>query len=141
MPAGEGAAAGIVARARLAVGTRFRAQGRTLAEGLDCVGLAAFAFKVPRGDVPRGYAIRSGDRGALALHLARHGLVRVEGGPGAVGDLAVFVPGPGQVHLAILTGTSLIHADVSLRRVVERPLPAPWAVTELWRIEDGRRRA
>lgn len=131
---------GIVRRARLAVGTRFRPQGRTLAEGLDCVGLAAFAFGLPPENVPRGYAVRSGDRQELALQLARHGLVPVDGADDAPGDLAVFVPGPGQIHLAILTGTSLIHADVSFRKVVERPLPAPWPLAEAWRLDANLRR-
>lgn len=125
----------VVRRARLAVGARFRPQGRTLAEGLDCVGLAAFAFGLPPEAAPRGYAVRSGDRRELALQLAEHGLVPVRGAGGAAGDLAVFVPGPGQIHLAILTGTSLIHADVSLRKVVERPLSAPWPLVELWRLD------
>ena len=43
---------GIVARARALIGTRFRPQGRSAAEGLDCVGLVALAVLSP-GQPPR----------------------------------------------------------------------------------------
>ena len=128
----------VVQRARLALGTRFRPQGRSIGQGLDCVGLAAFAFGVAEADVPRNYPMRGTRAGTLERMLRAHGLVPVESGGSQAGDLAVFEPGPGQVHLAILAGATLIHADMGLRRIVERPMPAPWPLSGLWRLRTER---
>lgn len=125
----------IVRRARLAVGTPFRPQGRTIEEGLDCIGLAAFAYRAGPL-VPRDYALRGTRIETLARTFAKHHLVPVEAGPARAGDIAVFRPGPGQLHLAVVTGDSLIHADARLRRVVERPMPAPWPLAGLWRLRS-----
>lgn len=124
----------IVERARLAVGARFRPQGRTIEDGLDCAGLAAFAFDVAQAGVPGDYRLRGGTLEARARQLEALGFAAVGGAAFRAGDLAVFTPGPGQLHLAILTGATLIHADAGLRKVVERPLPAPWPLAGLWRI-------
>jgi len=129
----------VVARARLALGTRFRAQGRTLADGLDCIGLAAFALEIPDDKVRRDYRLRGGDLAALEAELSDLGLARVDEGAPHAGGLALFVPGPGQIHMGILTGTGLIHADALLRSVVERPGPPPWPLRGLWRLRDERR--
>ncbi|HEX8191459.1 MAG TPA: peptidoglycan endopeptidase [Allosphingosinicella sp.] len=127
-------------RARRAVGAAFRAQGRTIEEGLDCVGLAAFAFALAPDAVPRDYPLRGTTREAMARHLAAVGFARADRLQPIRGDLALFLPGPGQLHLAILTGTTMIHADAGLRRVVERPMPPPWPLAELWRLEPKRER-
>lgn len=129
----------VVARARLALGTCFRPQGRSLADGLDCIGLAAFALAIPADRVRRDYRLRGGDPAALETKLLDLGLVRAEESDPRAGDLALFVTGPGQLHLAISTGTGLIHADALLRSVVERPGPAPWPLRGLWRIRDERK--
>lgn len=120
--------AAVVARARGLVGTRFRLHGRDR-DGLDCVGLVAAAHGVT--DVPTGYRLRSGDAGALAMVAERAGLVPAT--ERAPGDLVLVRAGPGQLHLAIDTGDGLIHADAGLRRVVERPDPAPWPEIGRWR--------
>lgn len=122
-----------VAAAREALGARFRLHGRDPATGLDCVGLAALALRAEgfRGQVPSGYAMRSGDAAAAAVALAAAGLV-----PAAeprAGDLLLLRPGPGQLHLAIATPGGMIHADAMLRRVVERPGPLPWPTIGRWR--------
>jgi hypothetical protein len=83
------------------------------------------------GQVPGGYALRGGDEAAITGLLDASGLKR---GSGGAGELLLFRSGPGQFHLAIATGTGLIHADAMLRRVVERPGPAPWALVGAWRI-------
>lgn len=119
----------VVAAARRAVGSRFRLHGRTPAEGLDCVGLAAWAHGVAA--VPSGYALRSGDVAATMLLIAGAGLRRVAAA--APGDLVLARAGPGQLHLAIWTGEGVVHADAMLRRVVERPGPPPWPVIGYWR--------
>ena len=120
----------IVLRARALIGTRFRPQGRTAAEGLDCIGLVALAVDVRT--VPRDYVLRSGAIGRLAAELRASGLHRVaEMRPG---DVLILAPGAGQLHLGLFSGRGLIHADAVLRRVVERPLPLPWPAIDIWRI-------
>ena len=119
----------IVARARALIGTRFRPQGRTAAEGLDCIGLAALA--IDARNVPRDYALRGNSAHRLATGLKAAGLSAADSL--AAGDVLVFVPGPAQLHLGIFTGSGLVHGDAGLRRVVERPLPLPWPLFGIWR--------
>lgn len=119
----------IVARARSLIGTRFRPQGRSAAEGLDCIGLAALA--IDARNVPRDYALRGNSDRRLATALAAAGLAAAD--VMAAGDVLVLAPGATQLHLGIFTGTGLVHGDAGLRRVVERPLPLPWPVLGIWR--------
>lgn len=125
----------VVAAARAAVGTRFRMQGRG-PEGLDCVGLVAVALRGGgwRGEVPGGYALATDDPAVVARALARAGLTKVD--DARPGDVIAFVSGPGQLHLAVETGSGVIHADAGLRRVVERPGVPPWPVAGRWRWEE-----
>lgn len=117
-----------VARARIALGARFRLHGRDPATGLDCVGLAAWAFEA---EVPRDYALRSGDVGRVARVVSALGLAAVENRE--AGDLLLLRMGPGLLHLAIDSGGGVIHADAMLRRVVERPGKIPGVVIGRWR--------
>jgi murein DD-endopeptidase / murein LD-carboxypeptidase len=118
----------VVARARALVGARFRMHGRG-EDGLDCVGLAAAALGRPAG--AGDYPLRGGSLGRLETALRTAGLKPVAAP--AAGDLLVMAAGPGQLHLGIWTGAGLIHADAGLRRVVERPGPAPWPILSVWR--------
>ena len=120
----------IAARARGLIGTRFRPQGRTAAEGLDCIGLVALA--IDARNVPRDYALRGHASDRLVEELKAAGLVAAASL--APGDILVLAPGPAQLHLGIFTGTGLVHGDAGLRRVVERPLPLPWPVLGIWRF-------
>ena len=123
-----------VAEAALAaVGARFRLHGREAATGLDCVGLVALALRAGGwdGEVPTGYALRSGDAGALE----KAGLARADGAQ--VGDLLLMRAGPGQLHLAIRVAGGIVHADAGLRRVVLRPGVPPWPVLGSWRVGEG----
>lgn len=120
----------IIGRARSLIGTRFRPQGRGR-DGIDCVGLAAFAFGVEEPKVPRGYALRGTSAAEVGALLKACGMEPVAAA--APGDLALFAPGPAQLHFAVMTGSGLVHADLGLGRVVERPLPAPWPLVGLWR--------
>ncbi|WP_414885387.1 peptidoglycan endopeptidase [Sphingomonas sp. Root241] len=128
-----------VAAARAALGVRFRLHGRSiegLAEGLDCIGLAALALRAEgfEGTVPSGYALRSGDAGRVGAAIEALGLVpAAEPRPG---DLLLFKAGPGQLHFAIQAEAGVIHADAMLRRVVERP-GLPWPVIGRWRLARG----
>jgi cell wall-associated NlpC family hydrolase len=123
----------IAARARALVGERFRFQGRSGGEGLDCVGLAAAALGL--GEVRRDYALRGMELARLDEALEGYSLNRVRSGGAEAGDLMVFRPGPAQLHLAVCTGEAFVHADMGLGRVVERPLPPPWPLIALWRVE------
>jgi len=118
----------IVARARALTGTRFRPQGRS-ADGLDCIGLAAAALGV--GLVPGDYTLRSGSRRRLEAGLRAAGLQPVE--TAEAGDLLLLAAGAGQLHLAVFTGTGIVHADAGLRRIVERPGPVRWPLLSAWR--------
>lgn len=122
-----------VAAARGVVGTRFRLHGREPETGLDCVGLAALALRAEgfRGQVPSGYALRSGDAAGAARAIAAAGLTAGE--TPRAGDLLLLRTGPGQLHFAIATGDGIVHADAMLRRVVERPR-MPWPVIGCWRV-------
>ncbi|WP_404336211.1 peptidoglycan endopeptidase [Sphingomonas sp. MMS12-HWE2-04] len=122
-----------LAAARGALGARFRLHGRTVAGGLDCVGLVALALRAEgfTGEVPSGYALRSGDAARAVRAIEGAGLVRVEAA--LPGDLMLLRPGPGQLHFAIRSEAGIIHADAMLRRVVERPGLA-WPVIGAWRF-------
>lgn len=124
----------IVGAARSAIGARFRLHGRDPALGLDCVGLAAFAYRAAglHPDIPVGYALRGGIAEQMAATLTAIGLEPVD--DAAPGDLLLCASGPGQWHLAIDSGAGVIHADAMLRRVVERPGPVPWPVIGRWRV-------
>jgi len=124
MSAGERA----VAAARAAVGARFRLHGRDPASGLDCVGLAALALGVD--GVPSGYALRFGDVALVGRAIEAAGLLPVA--DPRPGDLLLLRAGPGQLHFALQTADGMIHADATLRRVVERR-EIPWPVIGRWR--------
>jgi hypothetical protein len=119
----------IVARARALIGTRFRPQGRSAADGLDCVGLVALA--IDARNTRCDYALRGGSVRQLAEELIAAGLTPVASK--MAGDVLVLMPGRGQLHLGLFTGTGLVHGDAGLRRVVERPLPFPWPLLGIWR--------
>ncbi|MFD1033093.1 C40 family peptidase [Sphingomonas hankookensis] len=117
-----------VARARTALGCRFRRQGRCPEAGFDCVGLVAWAHGVA---VPGAYPARGGDPGRIALVLRHNGFC--ETADAAAGDVLLLASGPGQLHLALSTGDGMIHADAIRRCVVERPGAPPWPVLGMWR--------
>lgn len=127
----------IVARARALVGTRFRLQGRSRTTGLDCIGAAAAAAGIDARLVRRDYPIRGTSAAELERELVALGLRPVSDGEVAAGDVAVFAPGPAQLHLGVFTGTSIVHADAGLGRVVERPMPPPWPLLGFWRLGAG----
>lgn len=123
----------IAARARALVGTRFRPQGRDPALGLDCVGAAAAAARIPRGRVPNGYDLRGQALAEIEHALCDLGWQPLVGATPRPGDILVCAPGPSQFHIAIIVEDGFVHADAVLRRVVERPLPVPWRVVGAWR--------
>ena len=121
----------IAAAARGCVGARFRLHGRAVATGLDCVGVVAVALRAGgyAGAVPAGYRLQTG---VVTFDFAGAGLMAADGS--AVGDVIVVRPGAGQVHLVVRTELGFVHADASLRRVVERPGEVPWPMIGAWRF-------
>lgn len=122
----------IIAAARGCVGARFRPHGRSIALGLDCVGVAGVAFG---RTIPADYALRGGRAEALMMRIAAAGLARIGDEEAVGGDLLLLGGGPGQFHLAVLTERGFVHADVGLRRVVETPGRPALPVLGAWREE------
>ena len=109
-----------VARARALIGTRFVAQGRDPAIGLDCAGLALRAYAIDPAGISDDYRLSGAHRSAI-LRFAGAQFRRVSRRRLRCGDLLLLQPGVAQWHLGIWTGEGLIHADLASRRVVERP--------------------
>lgn len=128
----------IIANARALIGVPFRLHGRDAASGLDCVGLVAFAYTRREG-IPTGYSLRGGSVESFTSMIAALGLARRRATPSA-GDVLLMRAGPAQFHLGLWTGDSLIHADATLRRVVELPGPLPWPVIGAWHDRKRRKR-
>ena len=127
-----------IAAARAGVGTRFRAQGRTVGLGLDCVGvalLAAAGARVRLGPVP-AYALGGLHDALLADTLAALGCRRVA--RPRPGDLVEYQLAPGHRHLALLSERGIIHAHAGLGRVVEAPAPDEWPVVAHWALPGVR---
>lgn len=127
----------IVTAARACIGTPFRAQGRLPGVGLDCIGLAAVAVRAGgvHVDAPADYDLSGESAMRLAEALDAHGFRWIAPSMQAAGDIILFQPGRRQQHLGISTGAGFVHAHLGLRKVVETPLPAPWPVVGVWRVE------
>ena len=119
----------VVARAQGCVGAPFRAQGRSVEHGLDCVGLALIAFGI-EGERPR-YAMRGGEVAAIRRMISVAGLVEAVGG--AAGDLVLHRVGAQHFHLTIATDVGFVHACGRIGRVVEVRGEAPWVMVGRWR--------
>ena len=119
-------------RARALVGTRFRAQGRTPALGLDCIGLVLCAFDLPAEGFRRDYRMRGDHRRELLAGLARP-FRRVPPSRRKPGDVAVLQVTRDQLHLAILTENGFVHADARLGKVVETAGPPLWPILACFR--------
>ena len=125
----------VIAATRACVGTRFRAQGRGVGVGLDCIGVALIAARATGAQfvVPR-YALGGDHEAALDDGLAAQGCTAVA--HPAPGDLLVIATAPGRRHLAVVTASGIVHAHAGLGRVVEGPLDPAWAVTAAWRFPE-----
>lgn len=118
----------IAARALALVGIRFRLHGRDPATGLDCIGLVAASTGVP---ARTGYALRGGDPREIETVLRAAGFIRVA--TAEPGDVVLSRPGPGQLHMGVSSATGIIHADATLRRVVDRPGAPDGEILGIWR--------
>lgn len=103
-----------------------------MSTGLDCIGVAATAFRLPPRQVPCDYRLRGGSRELTEQKLAAC-LARIPIRAAIAGDLLLVEAGTAQFHAVILTQTGYVHADAGLRRVVEVPGAVPWPVISAWR--------
>lgn len=131
MTGGEAA----LARARALVGARFRPQGRTAEQGLDCLGLVALAAGLSGEAIPNGYPLRSRMRETVRT-IVPEGLHPLAPDQAEVGDILLVEAGPGQHHFLLLADGGFIHADAGLGRVVEIPGGVPWPAIAAWRIVE-----
>ena len=120
-----------VERALGLLGTRFRAQGRDPQLGLDCLGLAMFAYRIDGGTIRRDYRLSGDHRRELMAGLAS-GFRRVSPSCERAGDLMLIKVAADQNHLAIRTPAGFVHADAR-RGVVETPGKPAWPVVATFR--------
>lgn len=123
---------GYAERARALVGTRFHAQGRDAATGLDCAGLAIAAFGLPCARFRRDYRLRGEHRRELESVLVRD-FRRVGRSRCQPGDIMVLGVASDQLHLAIKTAAGFVHADARLGKVVETPGDPRWETLAVYR--------
>lgn len=117
-------------RARALVGTRFRPQGHDPATGLDCIGLAAAAFRI---EVPRrDYRLR-GEHGPEIEHQLMQWFRGIPPRQCRAGDLLLMRVSADQLHMAVSSRLGFIHADAGIGRVVETPGPPPWTIAGVFR--------
>ena len=86
--------------------------------------------------VRRDYGLRSSDPEAVNAQFDACGFFRLPPGAAEAGDALLVRAGPTQLHVVILTDLGFLHADASLRRVVEVPGPVPWPALSAWRYPD-----
>jgi cell wall-associated NlpC family hydrolase len=125
----------VVARARALVGAPFKPQGRHPQTGLDCVGLALWAFGFPPEAVRRNYRLSGEYFEEIQRELERR-FSRTTDHKGRAGDLLLCRVSQRQAHVAISCGPSFVHSDARLRCVVETPGPPPWAIIAAFRLNQ-----
>jgi lipoprotein Spr len=126
----------IVERARALIGARFRPQGRSPERGLDCIGVVVMAAGIDTGQVRDDYGLRSSNPEELNDGFDKAGFVRIPPNVADDGDILLVRSGPAQLHVVVLTPLGYVHADASLRRVVESPGEVPWPILSAWRYPD-----
>lgn len=129
----------IIAVARLAIGTPFRHQGRKAGIGLDCIGLVrhiADAFGLPCKD-RTDYAMTPGlgllERGLDAQPCLEHIAAPEDG------CVVLFRISRSPQHVAILSGTRLIHAWSNAGMVCEHEFDSGWRrrVVRCYRFKEA----
>ena len=94
------------------------------------------ATGIPEARVRRDYDVRSQDVQEAHGNFVACGLLRIAPEEAEGGDLLLVRPGPAQLHVVLATDLGYIHADASLRRVVEVPGLVPWPIVSAWRCPD-----
>jgi murein DD-endopeptidase / murein LD-carboxypeptidase len=116
-----------VAKARALVGIRFTLNGRSVEEGLDCVGLIALITGM---SAPQGYTLRNSQFDHWIAHM--DDLFERRIGCPRAGDILLLRPTSVQLHLGLWMGNSLIHAHAGVRRVVETPGRVDTHILGIW---------
>jgi cell wall-associated NlpC family hydrolase len=119
----------VIDAARIAIGTPFKHQGRTVGAGLDCAGLLTHVCATLGQAVIEqpGYARRpSGGLLESALD-SQPSIARVLSNPQA-GDFVLmkFETDKAPSHLGIVAGKTLIHSWAVARKVCEHDFDAEW---------------
>ena len=119
----------ILSAARQCLGTPFRHQGRMLAFGLDCAGVAIHVARAIGAGVMdvEGYG-RTPANGQLERSLDNQPcLERVFLEDRRPGDLLLMRFSSDPQHIAIYAGDTIIHAYESVGKCCERRLSSLWA--------------
>lgn len=125
-----------VARARQVVGVRFRAQGRRADDGLDCLGVVSHAFGLAESAGRANYRL-SGEH-EVELRAALVGFFdEIRASEVRAGDAILCRVAARQLHLAVCCGSSFVHADAAIGRVVETPWPPRWPIISAYRWRAG----
>jgi cell wall-associated NlpC family hydrolase len=122
----------IIDRAQSLVGAPFRPQGRDPATGLDCVGVLLWSFAIPADRVRRDYRMRGAHGPEIEASLSAW-FRRTRPDEVRAADVMLFAVSTEQKHLAVNCGNSFVHADASLRRVVETPMVGRWPLIATFR--------
>lgn len=121
------------------VGTRYRLHGRTVEQGLDCVGLVALAYTqagLRFAPPPDDYRLRGDAHARVAVLLEQSCFSRIDGGVWLHGDVLLLHVGSGQQHLILASPHAHIHAHAGLRRVVMTPGAPVGEVLGQWRFAN-----
>lgn len=116
----------IIDAARECLGTPFHHQGRLPGVALDCAGVAVHvARRIGCAvDEPAAYS-RLPHKGLLESWLNRQPCLEQAASPDA-GDVLLMRFTAEPQHIAIYTGTTIIHAYEGIGRTVEHDLDAKW---------------
>ena len=125
----------IAQRALDVVGVGFKAGGRCVEAGLDCVGVvaAALASQCCSFPIPGDYTLRGDYQTRILAFFDRDCFRTIADCRMRPGDILLFQTAPRQLHFAIFTPGGFVHAHAGLRRVVLTPCPLPWPVIGHWR--------
>lgn len=129
----------IVEQARKALDVRFRHQGRSPVEGLDCIGLVIWTMReLGLSDYDYGhYAAIPADAAPMTAELERL-MERIPLEQAKEGDVLRFNMAGVPLHVGIKTDIGVIHALSTRGKVVEHRLDEKWGrrVIEAWRIKE-----
>ncbi len=126
----------IADRAQEAMGLRFRLHGRSINNGLDCVGLVAHAIQpmIAAAEIPRHYTLRFDDINVPIAFFEALDFERLESEQGyLIGDIALIAPAAQQLHFIIIAQDGFIHAHSGLRKIVKTNYPILSPVKAVWR--------
>lgn len=135
IPVAADVGAEIADRAVGVVGVAFKAGGRCVEAGLDCVGVvaAALAPQCCSFHIPGDYTLRGDYQTRILAFFDRDCFSTIADHRVQPGDILLCQTAPRQLHFAIFTPCGFVHAHAGLYRVVLTPLPLPWPVIGHWR--------